>query len=544
MDETEKIGYSYDTLGRRTERILNTGAPFTTEYTYQEGISSEETTELVKTIKNGIDTLTYTYDTVGNITNIKENGTTIGSYTYDSLGQLTKAVYNTNIWTYSYDNGGNLTDVKMNGRTQKRYTYGDSNWKDKLTAFNDTAITYDEIGNPLSYRDGFQFTWQNGRRLATVTKGTNSISYSYNVNGLRTMKNVNGTVTEYYWMGDTLLGERTGNEYIYYLYDESGIPYGILLKNGSSLTYYYYIYNLQGDVIGILDANGIQVVSYEYGPWGDILFVTGSKASTIGQKNPIRYRGYYYDAETGFYYLRSRYYDVVTYRFLNADGYVSVGQGILGDNMYTYCSNNPVNYKDPTGTAYCHVCDSPAYNKLPFMCPVHDKGKQKVKCVLDTGQTIFESVSDIGDGVHLGLELKIYSIANESRPNNIQPGVHFKNVNQRLGYVNGLMKQTDDFFGELSKVGDYWEISTNVYDNLMNNASQEKILWDLTVDVTFNSINSYVTATAASVIGAYVGTMILPGFGSVAGSIAGIVIGIGIDLVSSKYKEEIKAWVN
>ena len=142
-----------------------------------------------------------------------------------------------------------------------------------------------------------------------------------------------------------MLGQKTGNDYIIYLYDENGAAYGIICNN----TYYYYVFNAQGDVVGIIDQSGTQVVSYDYSAWGEVLSVTGTMADTLGQTNPIRYRGYYYDNETGFYYLQSRYYDPVTQRFLNADGLVSTGQGMLGNNMFAYCGNNPVNYVDPTG---------------------------------------------------------------------------------------------------------------------------------------------------------------------------------------------------
>ena len=71
----------------------------------------------------------------------------------------------------------------------------------------------------------------------------------------------------------------------------------------------------------------------------------------IGLLNPIRYRGYYYDIETGLYYLQTRYYDPETGRFINADGFLSTGQGVLGYNMYAYCMNNPVILYDPTGTS-------------------------------------------------------------------------------------------------------------------------------------------------------------------------------------------------
>ncbi len=133
------------------------------------------------------------------------------------------------------------------------------------------------------------------------------------------------------------------------MYDENGSAYGMLLKNGTAETYYYYTFNVQGDVVGIIDSTGTQVVSYEYGIWGDNTVITGTLADTIGNKNPLRYRSYYFDAETGFYYLQSRYYDPEVYRFINADGYISTGQDINCYNMFAYCGNDPVNKCDPNG---------------------------------------------------------------------------------------------------------------------------------------------------------------------------------------------------
>ena len=72
----------------------------------------------------------------------------------------------------------------------------------------------------------------------------------------------------------------------------------------------------------------------------------------MAEINPLRYRGYYYDVETGFYYLQSRYYDPVVSRFINADSYASTGTGLLSYNMFAYCGNNPVNNSDPSGNAF------------------------------------------------------------------------------------------------------------------------------------------------------------------------------------------------
>ena len=103
-------------------------------------------------------------------------------------------------------------------------------------------------------------------------------------------------------------------------------------------------------MIGLVNGSGAVVAEYAYDAWGNILSISGSGAGTVGAANPIRYRGYVYDTETGLYLTGTRYYDPEIGRFINADGYVSTGQGVLGNNMFAYCGNNPVNRADPTGT--------------------------------------------------------------------------------------------------------------------------------------------------------------------------------------------------
>ena len=142
-----------------------------------------------------------------------------------------------------------------------------------------------------------------------------------------------------------------------FIYDERGKPFALKYSanGGSSFTTYYYVLNLQGDVVAIMNTNQSIVAKYSYTAWGDVLAVTYNNGSAItgkthiGNLNPIRYRGYYYDTETGFYYLQSRYYDPMMRRFINADSYQSTGQGILGTNMFSYCGNNPVAYQDYSG---------------------------------------------------------------------------------------------------------------------------------------------------------------------------------------------------
>ncbi len=115
-------------------------------------------------------------------------------------------------------------------------------------------------------------------------------------------------------------------------------------------TEYYYLTNVQGDIVALLDESGNFAVQYSYDAWGDPLSTTGSMADTLGSRNSLRYRSYVFDDETGLYYLQSRYYDPEICRFINADTYAATGQGLIGNNMFVYCLNNPANFVDRAGT--------------------------------------------------------------------------------------------------------------------------------------------------------------------------------------------------
>ena len=130
-----------------------------------------------------------------------------------------------------------------------------------------------------------------------------------------------------------------------FIYDESGKPFALKYStNGTSFETYYYVLNLQGDVVKLIQANGHVVAQYTYDAWGNV-----SSSGRLAEINPLRYRGYYYDNETGFYYLQSRYYDPANRRFINADSYQSTGQGFVGTNMFAYCNNNPITAIDESG---------------------------------------------------------------------------------------------------------------------------------------------------------------------------------------------------
>ncbi len=367
LNGTKILGYDYDSLNRLKTRTLNTTTPFITEYTYVAGRNKGSdtdntalTTTLVKTVKNGNDTLEYTYDKTGNITSVAKNGTVTDSYEYDSLNQLTKHTMGSDVYEYTYDNGGNMLTMSKNGTVKKTFGYSSGQWKDQLTTWNGiSAFTYDQIGNPLTWC-GMTFTWTDGRKLASVRESGNYHTYTYDAQGQRIQKNVNGFDVDYYWLNGQLQREEGYDYSIDFRYDENGKLYGMRYNAGSIELDFYYVYNLQGDVIAILDDTGEIAAEYTYDAWGNILskvdLYTGPV--NVADENPFRYRGYYYDNESGLYYCNSRYYDPSAARFVNADGYVSTGQDIAGYNMFLYCGNNPVNRIDPTGTFWKEIRNS------------------------------------------------------------------------------------------------------------------------------------------------------------------------------------------
>ena len=183
------------------------------------------------------------------------------------------------------------------------------------------------------------------RQLVSMSKPGSALTFTYDADGNRITKTVNGTTTTYTYADGRVTHETNGTDTLHYRYDTNGT----LLSMNLNGTEYYYLYNGQRDVIGLYDANGNVVVEYTYDAWGKPLTTTGSLASTVGAKNPYRYRGYRYDMENERYCLRNRLYDPVLIRFTSSDQYVCTGIGIVGANMFAYCNNSPVSQLDPNG---------------------------------------------------------------------------------------------------------------------------------------------------------------------------------------------------
>lgn len=336
-----------------------------------------------------IPTITYTYYPNGKIETISENNVQTNYYEYDSLGQLVREdnkKLNGGIGytiIYTYDSGGNMTRKRtfnycpsvttqsLEGSSafvaSAPYAYLNS-FSDLLTTYYGTStyFSYDAIGNPVSYLLK-TLTWTRGNKLSSVKPYGSDYahSYLYDADGFRTRKTLVSnagvsTQINYFWVGNTLKSEwaENGSYEIVYDYDAIGRICGFAYsQNGGSATYYKYIRNAQGDVTHIVNNSGSVVAAYTYDTWGRLVSIKNGSGTditynttSIGYINPIRYRGYYYDNETGFYYLQSRYYDPMIGRFINADSQLNVGEGPLGCNLFAYCGNDPVNFIDTSGS--------------------------------------------------------------------------------------------------------------------------------------------------------------------------------------------------
>lgn len=325
--------------------------------------------------------LRYTYDANGNITTVSEveyndDGEEIGenllhTYTYDGLNQLSRhddAVagktyiyyYVRGVLRYTYIYEYTTGEPETGAGLVTRFYMG--NWSDQMTQFGQEPITYDEIGNVTSY-ENYTYNWEKGRQLSSITGNGLNMSFDYNSSGLRTKKTVNGEEKQYFYSGDLLISEYNGLEYMNFTYSPSGEPVGFSFydaEENEPLDYYFYLKNLQGDIIGLLDYQGAIYCTYSYDAWGKLLGAYDRNGNEItnpnhaANRNPLRYRGYYYDTETGLYYLNSRYYNPEWGTFVSADNVEVLisADGFTERNLYAYCDNNPICRSDDCGTSW------------------------------------------------------------------------------------------------------------------------------------------------------------------------------------------------
>ena len=340
--------YEQDKNGRNA-KITQTlgGQTYTKRFGYYK--QGDHATSRVNTIyysKNGVSDgkVTYTYDGMGNIISINENGKQRYKYAYDKIGRLVseKNLDGNREICYTYDNSGNILTKTENG-TVTDYRYKDGT--DRLISLGTELFAYDDMGNPTTYRN-MSCVWEKGRQLKSISDGANTVSFTYDEFGMRTTKTAGGITTNYVYENGKLLREVTGSEKIDFVYGSDGII-GFRIGNKN----YLYRKNVFGDVTEIYSDNGTLVGKYSYTAFGECIVKVNEGG--IAEKNPIRYRGYYYDEEMSLYYLKSRYYDPVTGRFMTIDGIDYIDpETINGLNLYAYCGNNPVMRVDPNGTSW------------------------------------------------------------------------------------------------------------------------------------------------------------------------------------------------
>lgn len=404
--------YTYDAVGNITS--VSNGS-YTTSYVY------DDLNQLVR-VNDQRAAYTYTYEYEnGNILSQKQYAYTTGSLEGMSYTG-TKWQYGDGTWSDLMTgleeiqgvNGGSetgaagavaLQSISENAgqpKTKGIFSRAMAQRNSGVRAYSmqestSPSFTYDTIGNPTNIL-GIEMEWQ-GRQLTELTAPEDSyashVAYAYNTDGQRVSKTVTlaedpvAQTTEYFYNGEILAGQKTGDTVITFMYDNNGDYFGFTV-NG---TPYYYVKNAQNDVMAVTDANGEILLYYLYDAWGWFsIDIVGDDDTAVAEavQNPITYRSYYMDFETGFFYLNSRYYISFFCRFLNADGIYDTHTGVLSHNMFTYCNNNPVNMIDSEGTG-----------------PRWDKFKQKVSdiwnCVVDwfsgDGGEYANAAVDIIDGV-------------------------------------------------------------------------------------------------------------------------------------------------
>ena len=371
-----------------------------TQFVYGD-VSGQVTKETTKLTKNKDVVKNYTYDSNGNKSTFSvkagEDTKLSLSYEYDGSSRLisVKDSEGKQAVSYAYNMLGRITRETKTGREDISYTYDANNNRKQMTIGNkttayqynkndellrtDTLHTDTEKNDVVIYKND-----KNGNQLATVnrseipaeakdtsyidvdvTLGDNQlnnnvvnhynalnqltgtltknykVSFTYDAEGLRTGKTVNGEKTVYVWDGDQVVMELSKGGAVQKRYIRGNDL--VYADKGENTEKTYYVTDMHGNVVQLLDESGNVTKTYEYDSFGNE--VKPEKKD----ENPYRYCGEYYDKETEEVYLRARYYEPSVGRFITRDTYTGESDEPLSLHLYTYCANDGVNMVDPSG---------------------------------------------------------------------------------------------------------------------------------------------------------------------------------------------------
>ena len=381
----QAVSYAYDTEGSLSERQAANGLKTTYGYDYQNRLTSmtnetgkgvvskysstylkngqkaeEVSTVMDKKGKSTKKTAAYTYDMLGRITRETKTGREDISYTYDANNNRKQMTIGNKTTAYQYNKNDELlrtdtlhTDTEKNdvviykndknGNRLATVNRSEIPAEAKDTSYIDVDVTLGD--NQLNDNVVNHYNALN-QLTETLTKNY-KVSFTYDAEGLRTGKTVNGEKTVYVWDGDQVVMELSKGGAVQKRYIRGNDL--VYADKGENTEKTYYVTDMHGNVVQLLDESGNVTKTYEYDSFGNE--VKPEKKD----ENPYRYCGEYYDKETEEVYLRARYYQPTVGRFLTRDTYTGESGDPLSLHLYTYCGNDGMNKCDADGNAWTWI---------------------------------------------------------------------------------------------------------------------------------------------------------------------------------------------